>query len=404
MRELFLLEHRKLWRKRSVKVSVMLCFLYMVVFGGILSYQWFSFGSSGDPTSAFGNHFDGYSMIRESQEYAALFQGELTEETLQRMVKAYQQLESADKKQELERTDWRVINNWLSVLYPELRQTDVYKTMISYVRPEQLNDFYERRRQAINTFLENNGQTSAEKEYLMQMEERVSKPFQYGWVRGWSELLGSGVVDLGIVMALFLVLVLSPLFSGEWHDNAGSLILTTRNGWRELAAAKIMTGFAFTLELFCLLAAFGIGAQLFFMGTDGWDMPIQTIKVLAIAPMNMIQAELYEYAFALLGAIGFAGVTMLLSASTKNKVWSLLLGLAVAYGPMILAEYLPYSLQKALDLLPLSGSAADIFRTNTFRFGEWFIWSPYLLLTVPVAIGIICVPFTVKNWSRRLKV
>ena len=48
--ELFLLEHKKLWRKRIVKICVLLCFIYIVIFGSILSFQWFSFGSSDDYT------------------------------------------------------------------------------------------------------------------------------------------------------------------------------------------------------------------------------------------------------------------------------------------------------------------------------------------------------------------
>ena len=59
--------------------------------------------------------------------------------------------------------------------------------------------------------------------------------------------------------------------------------------------------------------------------------------------------------------------------------------------------------KKALDLLPLVGSSADIFRTNTFHILGSYIWSPYLLITIPVMIGICCTPLTVKNWSRRLK-
>ena len=51
--ELFRLEHKKLWRKTSVRVCVLLCFAYVVLFGGFLSYQWFEFGSSNDVTSAF---------------------------------------------------------------------------------------------------------------------------------------------------------------------------------------------------------------------------------------------------------------------------------------------------------------------------------------------------------------
>lgn len=77
MMELFLLEHKKLWRKISTKISVFLCFLYVVVFGSVLSFQWFSFGSADDYTSAFGNNFDGYSVIRNSQEYSLGFGGGL---------------------------------------------------------------------------------------------------------------------------------------------------------------------------------------------------------------------------------------------------------------------------------------------------------------------------------------
>ena len=77
--------------------------------------------------------------------------------------------------------------------------------------------------------------------------------------------------------------------------------------------------------------------------------------------------------------------------------------LAVVYGPMMIAEYLPYGMQKALDLIPMVGSSTDIFRTNTFRIWGKLIWSPYLLITIPVLIGILCMPFAIKSWSRRMK-
>lgn len=401
--DLFLLEHKKLWRKRIVKVCVLLCFVYIVIFGSILSFQWFGFGSSNDYTSAFGNNFDGYGMIRDSQKYALTFGEELTDETLQQLVKDYQRMEAAGMEKELEKTDWKIINSWLATLYPELRDAGTYQTMISYVTPDKLTGFYERREQAINAFLENNGQIGAEKEYLLQLEQEVETPLRYGWVEGWSQLLGSMAADLGSVMALFLAIVLSSVFAGEWHDNTSPLVLTTTNGWGKVAFAKILTGLAFTVEFFVILVIPSIVSQISFMGTSGWDMPIQNIKLLAIAPMNMLQAEVYEYVFALLGAIGFAGVVMLISATVKNNVFALLFSLAFVYGPMVVAEYLPYKIQKTLDLLPLVGSGTDIFRTNTFCVFGKCVWSPYLLVTVPVLIGICCMPFAIRNWSRRLK-
>ena len=132
-------------------------------------------------------------------------------------------------------------------------------------------------------------------------------------------------------------------------------------------------------------------------------MPVQLIKLTAIAPMNMLQAEIYEWAFTLLGMVGFAGIVMLISSAVKSNVLALILSLAVVYVPTVIEQYLPFGLQKALSFIPLVGSGTDIFRTYTFHIFGKYVWSPYLLITVPVLIGVLCIPFAVKGWSRRLK-
>ena len=400
---LFALEHKKLWRKASVRVSVLLCFAYVVIFGGVLSYQWFEFGSTDDVTSAFGNNFDGYAMIRSYQARADSYGAYLTDSSLQQMVRDIQ----ADNDRGIfwQNADSRsTVNGYLSQLYPELEETDnAYPTLMEYyVDSAKLTDFYQRRQAALEDFLHLQGQgVGEERAMLLAMNDKVDEPFRYGWVRGWQFVLGSALADLGVIMAVFLAIVLAPTFSGEWHSNTAPLLLTMDRGWRRLARAKVLSGLAFAVELFMLLAAGGVAAQLIYLGTAGWDMPIQTIKLLAVAPMNMLQAEIYEYAFALLGAIGFAGVVMLLSALVKSNVLALLFSLAAVYGPMAIAQYLPYGLQSALGLLPLVGSATDIFRTNTFHIFGRYIWSPYLPITVPVLFGLACVPFAVRRWSRR---
>lgn len=401
--ELFLLEHKKMWKRKSTIICVLLCFIYVVVFGGVLSYQWFTFGSSSG-LDAFSNNFDGYEMIRSRQEYSYAFGGELTDETLQQLVRDYQRMAAADMDEELDKTDMYKVNSWLSSLYPELINVDTYQLMIEYVEPEKLTGFYERRKKVIEQFLEANGQTGEEREYLLQMNSSVKEPFRYEWSEGWLLVLGSVVNDTGIVMALFLAITLSALFAGEWHDNTNSLMLTTKNGWKEIACAKICTGLIFAFELFTLLMGSSVATQIFFMGTTGWDMPIQNIKLIAVAPLNMLQAEVYGYAFTLLGVIGYAGIVMLISAAFKNNFFALIFSLAVVYLPPVIAGYLPYSVQKALDLLPLVGSPGDVFRTNTFCIFGKYIWSPYLLITIPVLIGILCLPFAVRRWAKRLKV
>lgn len=405
MMELFRLEHKKIWRKTSTKISVFLCFAYVVIFGGFLAYQWFSFGSHNPYKSAFGNNFDGYGNIKSSQAYAKRYMGELTDETLQEMVRDYQKSADDGREDGIRSADWQTVDSWLAVLYPDLVDNEMryLSDMMGYVDPGKLTDLYGRREQAIRDFLKANGQSGEEMEYLFRINEKVKTPFWYDWTTGWAFLVGDTLPQMNMVIALFLAIVLSAVFAGEWHDNTSSLILTMKNGWRKIARAKAGAGVAFAVELFTLLLAGSVVAQLFYMGTGGWDMPIQNIKMTAIASMNMLQAEIYEYACMLLGTIGYAGLVMLISASVKNNVPALLISLAAIYGPMAIAKYLPYTAQKMLDLLPLVGSSSDIFRTNTLNIFGKFIWSPYLLITVPVLIGIVCVPFAVKNWSKKMR-
>ena len=414
--ELFKLEHKKLWRKNSTRICVLLCLLYCVGLCGFLVYQWTSYGSKKDNYN--GHNLDGYENIRNCQAYSRKYEV-LTDETLQEWVREHQEFsallkeerrtqgkENWETRQQYQNSGWETVNSMLKTLYPELERADMLgvSIMSDYVDVDKLTGIYERRKKAVDTFLEIGGQTGAERDYLLRINKKVEEPFSWVWAEGWSNLLGSQLSDLGIVLALFLAIVLSTLFAGEWHDNTSPLLLTTRNGWTKLAAAKILTGIAFTLELFTMVAVGTIVLQIVYLGTEGWDMPIQMVKMVAIAPMNMLQAEIYEFAFALLGALGFAGVVMLFSALCKNHVLALLLSMAVSYGPMAFRERVPMWVEKAFDLLPLVGSGSDVFRTNTFHFFGHYIWSPYLIIWVPFLIGILCLRPAVKRWARRMRV
>lgn len=413
--DLFRLEHKKLWRKTSTRICVLLCLLYLLGISFVV-YQWTTFGSAKDNYG--GRNFDGYENIKNCQAYGRKY-GVLTDETLQAWVREHQSLsaqldeerrtqgaESKETRQQSRNSGWETVNSMLKTLYPELERTDMLgvKIMSGYVETEKLTGIYERRKKAVDTLLEISGQTGAERDYLLRINEKVQEPFSWVWVEGWSYLLSELVSSLGIVMALFLAIVLSALFAGEWHDNTSPLLLTTRNGWKKLAMAKILTGIAFTLELFTMVAVGVILLQLVYLGTEGWNMPIQMVKMIAIAPMNMLQAEIYEFAFVLLGALGFAGVVMLFSALCKNHVLALLLSLAVSYGPMAFHERVPMWLEKTFDLLPLVGSGSDVFRTNTFHIFGHYIWSPYLIIWVPLLIGVLCLRPAVKGWAKRMRV
>ena len=379
MMELLRLEHKKLWHRRSVQTGVLLCFLYIIIFGDLLSYQWFTFGSADDFTSSFGNHFDGYSNIRKKQEYAKQWEGDLTDETLQAMVRDYQERAGSNDISEYEMTDWEALNTWVQTLWPELEEADQPYIMISYVDPSQLTGFEERREKALDNFLDMNGQTGEEKEYFLNMYTKVDTPLQYRWTKGWTFVTADFVSQCGVILGIFLAIGIAPMFCGEWHDRTKAIIATTKNGWKRIAGVKVMAAVLFTLELYGIITVSSVFLQIVFLGTEGWDMPIQCIKILAAAPWNVLQAEIYEYV-------------------------SLLISLGIVFVPMAVSQFLPLWGQKLLDLIPFVGNATDIFRTNMYHLFGLRIWSPYLLITVPISLGVISLPFAVHFWAKRAKI
>ena len=342
--ELLRLEHKKLWHRKSVQIGVLLCFLYIIIFGALLSYQWFTFGSADDFTSSFGNHFDGYSNIRKKQEYAKQWEGDLTDETLQAMVRDYQERAGSNDISEYEMTDWEALNAWVQTLWPELEEADQPYIMLSYVDPSQLTGFEERREKALDNFLDMNGQTGEEKEYFLNMYTKVDTPLQYRWTKGWTFVTADFVSQCGVVLAIFLAIGIAPMFCGEWHDHTKALIATTKNGRKKIAGVKVMA------------------------------------------------------------ALGYTGIVLLCSALTRSNYVSLLTSLGIVFVPMAVSQFLPLWGQKLLDLIPFVGNSTDIFRTNMYHLFGLRIWSPYLLITMPISLGVISLPFAVHFWAKRAKI
>ena len=216
--------------------------------------------------------------------------------------------------------------------------------MLSYVDPPQLTDFEERRKKALEDFLDMNGQTGEEKEYFLNMNAKADTPLQYRWTEGWTFVTADFVSQCGVVLAIFLAIGIAPMFCGEWHDHTKALIATTKNGRKKIAGVKVMA------------------------------------------------------------ALGYTGIVLLCSALTRSNYVSLLISLGIVFVPMAVSQFLPLWGQKLLDLIPFVGNSTDIFRTNMYHLFGLRIWSPYLLITVPISLGVISLPFAVHFWAKRAKI
>ena len=292
----------------------------------------------------------------------------------------------------------------VSFLWPEVEdQTQPYPTLtIYYVDPARLTGLYERREERLEYYLENQFQDPADRQFFLDMDNRVDKPMAYGWAAGWSAILGNGIGGFGqMVLPVVLALALTSVFAGEKRRGMDTLQVTSLHGKARLAGAKLLSGLAFAVEIFGIFAAVMVAVQAIWLGFEGWNLPIQLIKMLATAPMNMLQAECYELAYLFCSVLGFAGAALLMSALLPGSTAALVAALLITWGPQILNQYLPWPVQQHLRLLPFVGGAEDIFRQNLYHWFGLRLWSPGPLLAVPLLVGAVCLPFAVMAWCRK---
>ncbi len=397
---LFWQEHKKLWRSGLTRLAV--CGMLLLTLGlQVWAMQCVNFGTMRADGSRRAN---GYANIRQCRQYAARWQI-LTDETVQEMVRSYQQKLAENPDFDGYLADFSFLQGTLvSFLWPEVEdQTQPYPTLtIYYVDPARLTGLYERREEKLEYYLENQFSDPADRKFFLDMDSRVEKPMAYGWTAGWSAVLGNGIGGFGqMILPVVLALALAPVFAGERRRGMDTLQATSLRGRAELAVAKLLSGLAFAGEIFALFAAVLTAVQAVWLGFEGWDLPIQLIKMLATAPMNMLQAECYELVCLLGSALGFAGVALLLSALLPGTTSALVAALLTTWGPQILNQYLPWSVQQYLRLLPFVGGAEDIFRQNLYHWFGLRIWSPGPLLAIPLLVGAACLPAAALAWCRK---
>ncbi len=190
------------------------------------------------------------------------------------------------------------------------------------VTPDMAGAFYELNAQNLADMLAEGDSTwtfsEAEQAFWLDRMAGVEQPLVWGWTGGWQNIL-SCLAFFSLVIAAVCVAV-TPLFSGEYQDRTDALVLATRHGRSRLVAAKLVAGFAFATGYFALCAAVVVGASLAFFGADGAELALQVVALRCPYAITMGQAALIGVGLAYLITLGFAALTMALSAKLRSQL------------------------------------------------------------------------------------
>lgn len=220
------------------------------------------------------------------------------------------------------------------------------------------------------------------------------KEIKIGYVDGWLST-SRNLVRTFVALALAVIIMIAPVFSGE-YEGMDNLILTSKYGKTKCAAAKVIAGMLIAILTTALVAAFHMLLALGLYGTEGLDCSIlfaPSDYVEAFIPFNITCGTLlkYQILLAFTCTLSVTGMTLFLSAISKNQIVALVAAMTSFLFPVLLPITEGNPLFRLVELLPIyQVLAVSLLSVEQMSNGMLYaIWAiPAALLFLGAGAGI----------------
>ena len=347
MKKLILFELRIVFSKRLALIAL----IGIILFSALLSFSTFQNKYAFDPNIGEGT---GKTAVEIDKEIAAKYEGILTDEKVQQMMSDFAPTSDL---------------HGLSAIY-------VYQNAMQSA--------------AFSRFSDKEGNWNG----LSISDVFGNEEIKIGYVDGWLST-SKNMVRFFIALALAVIIMLAPIFSGE-YEGVDNIILTSKYGKTKCATAKVAAGILTAILTTALVAAFNLLLALIFYGTEGLDCSIlfaPSDYVEGFIPFNITCGTLlkYQILLAFTCTLSVTGITLFLSAISKNQIVALVAAMAIFLFPVLLPITEANPLFRLVGLLPiyhvLAISLLSVEQmSNGMLYAIWAI--PAALLFLGVGAGI----------------
>lgn len=309
MKKLIQYELRKIFLKRLTQVSLLAILLLSALLGFSSYRNKYAFDGNGREGT-------GKTAVAIDKELAAKYGGILTDEKVQRMMSDF-----------APKSDLHGMN--AAYLYQNAMQSAVFAHF------SDLNGDW-------------NGLGAAD---VFGREE-----IRIGYIDGWLTT-SQNLVKILIVLACVIVVMLAPIFSGE-YGGVDQILLAARYGRTKWGTAKISAGLIAAFAVTLLVIAFNLLLAFALYGSEGLDCSILFAPIPfeeGYLPFNITCGTLLQYQIllAFTGTISTAGMTLPASALGKNQMASLVVSMAMYFFPVMLPLSERNPLFRFMGLLPV---------------------------------------------------
>lgn len=309
MKPLILFELRKIIKKPAAVVAILGIFFLSFLLAFSTFHNMYAFD---------GKHAEGAGKkaVQIDKEVARKYEGILTDEKVQRIMKEYHPVH-----------DLRGMN--AKYLYNNALQSAVF------YRFSDMDGNW-------------NGTTVAE--VFGNQEIKV------GYINGWLSM-EKGMAKVFIFLDFVLMFLLAPVFSGE-YGGMDQILFTSRYGKTKCAAAKVTASILVALFLTFLTVGWNLLLGLFFYGTEGLDCsillaPLEFSEGYIPFPLTCGTVLAYQILLAFLGSVSVAGITLMISTLCKNQMFTLASSAVVYLLPLMLPVSESSPLYRLVVLMPM---------------------------------------------------
>ena len=347
MKKLILFELRKVFSKRLSLIAL----VGILLFSFLISFSTYQNKYAFDGVSAEGS---GKTAVEIDKGIAAKYEGILTDEKVQQMMSDFAPTSDL---------------HGLSAIY-------VYQNAMQSA--------------AFSRFSDKEGNWNG----LSVSDVFGNEEIKIGYVDGWLST-SRNMVRVFVALALAVIIMLAPIFSGE-YEGVDNIILTSKYGKTKCATAKVIAGIITAILTTTLVAAINLLLAFVFYGTEGLDCSIlfaPSDYVEAFIPFNITCGTLlkYQILLAFTCTLSVTGITLFLSAISKNQIVALVAAMAIFLFPVLLPITEVNPLFRLVGLLPiyhvLAISLLSVEQmSNGMLYAIWAI--PAALLFLGVGAGI----------------
>ena len=414
MKKLFILEFKKIAKKRMNIVVVAVCLLLIVFLFTLPVKQYIVLDTNG-------NQMTGKRAIEQEREYENIYAGILTDEKIAEDIAAYQELFNNPANLSLD-SDTKALNKdaYYRYFFPYLDYWTLingnytapytYDTSYSAVTNMDIDsrmDFYSSRDEKVDRILNQSyldwNFSENEKAFWRERISSIEIPYEYSYHQGWEML--SSCMELFVVGIIGICICVSGVFSGEYQSGADSIILSSRYGKSKLFTAKILAAFAFSGLVFTLFIVVGCGIQLAAFGFDGWNLPVQVLNSITPYTITLSGAVLTVILTQYLVLLGMVSFTLFLSARIKSSIPVLVAVFFIMMLPVFVGISETNGIwNRILVLLPYR-AAQQVFSDDFYAyFGYPISGLTFDVVTIRIiayaVITFVCLPFARRKWKR----